>query len=46
MDSGIEIPIREAVIFDLDSASADSFLEQYPACVFLLADNLSPPGSI
>ena len=30
MRAGIEIPFHEAIVFDLDSAGADRFLEQHP----------------
>ena len=40
MSVGVEIPIHEAIIFNLRSAGADSFLEQYPSCVFFVGEQL------
>ncbi len=30
MGAGVEIPFHEAIVFDLDSASAERLLEQHP----------------
>lgn len=38
MGYGIEIPSREAIIFDWSSASADGFLERYSPCILLTGD--------
>ena len=38
MGAGIKIPIHEAIIFDLDSTSADCFLKQYPSGVFFIGE--------
>jgi len=35
MEVGIKIPIQEAIIFDLNSASTDGFLEQQPGVFFI-----------
>ncbi len=38
MNPGVEIPFHEAIISNL--GSADRFLEQHPACVFLVGKQL------
>ena len=38
MGAGVKIPIHEAVIFYLNSASADRFLEQHPPCIFFIGE--------
>ncbi len=40
MGAGIKIPIHEAIVFDLGSAGAERFLEQNPACVLFIGENL------
>ena len=49
MGSGIEIPIPEAMVFNLSCASADGFLKQHPSGVFFVGEQLVncfsiPPG--
>ena len=36
MGAGIKIPIHQAIVFNLDSASADRFLEQHSSGVFFI----------
>ena len=36
MGAGIEIPFHEAIVFNLNRASADCLLEQYPSGIFLI----------
>lgn len=36
MGAGVEIPIHEAIIFDLRNAGADCFLKQDPPCVLFI----------
>ena len=38
MGVGVEIPIHETIIFDLDSAGADRFLKQYPSGIFFIGE--------
>ena len=40
VEIGVKVPIHEAVIFELRSTCADSFLEQHPACVFFIGQQL------
>lgn len=41
MGAGIEIPLHETIVFNLDCAGTDHFLEQYPSGIFLLESSLS-----
>ena len=41
MGIGIEIPFHEAIVLDLGTACADSFLEQNPARLFLVRGQLA-----
>lgn len=36
MGAGVEIPIHEAIIFDLDAANTDSLLKQDPPSAFFV----------
>ena len=38
MGAGVEIPFHEAIVFDLDGAGADRFLEQHPSGVFFIGE--------
>ena len=38
MRAGIEIPFHEAIVFDLDSAGADRFLEQHSSSIFFIGE--------
>lgn len=38
MKAGIEIPFHEAIVFDLDSAGADRFLEQHSPSIFFIGE--------
>lgn len=38
MGSGMKIPIHEAIVFDLDSAGANSFLEKHTTCIFFVGE--------
>ena len=40
MRVGVEIPIYEAIIFNLDSAGANGFLKEYTACIFFIGKQL------
>ena len=40
MSVGVEIPIHEAIIFDLGTTSADRFLKENPPCVFFVGDQI------
>lgn len=38
MGSGMKIPIHEAIVFDLDSAGANGFLEKHTTCIFFVGE--------
>lgn len=40
MGFGVEIPIHVAIIFNLNSTSADGFLKQYLSCIFFIGEQL------
>ena len=40
MGVGVKIPIHEAIIFNLDSASADRLLQKYPSSIFFIGEKL------
>ena len=41
MGAGIEIPFHEAIVFDLDSAGTDRFLEQHPSGIFFIGEQFA-----
>ena len=38
MRVGVEIPIHETIIFNLDCAGANRFLKEYTACIFFIGE--------
>ena len=46
MGVGVKEPIHEAIIFDLDSASADRFLKQYPSGIFFIGEQFGDRFSV
>lgn len=46
MKIGVKIPIREAIVLDFRTAYADSFWQEYPACILLVGQQFIESLSI